>query len=157
MPAGKIAGPDRPILVHRLWTKDDIDKAASHLQDPKTSGNRFVPVFQAFRQEFKSTVPEIKMSATDYQKISSKLAGDQRCVHPVYNHQDNATYRRALQDLMDEIKKQFPDKIDIGKITVCRQKPNEPVEDYLTRLTATFDQTLAAHEGCGKCTSATVS
>lgn len=124
----------------------DINKAASHLPDPKTSGQKFVPVFQAFCQEFKPTMPELKhllgttMAATGYQKISSKLTGDQRCVHPVYDHLDNAPYRQARQDLLGEIKKQFPDKIDISKITACRQRPDEPVEDYLTRLAAAFDQ-----------------
>lgn len=143
MPMIEVAGL---ILVHRAWTKDDIDKAESHLPDLKTSGNAFVPAFQAFCQEFRPTMLEIKrmlgttMSATDYQKILSKLTGNQRCVHPVYDHQDNAPYRQALQDLLEEIKKLFPDRLDMSKITSCRQKPDEMVEDYLTHLIAVFDQ-----------------
>lgn len=128
---GKTAAPDGPSV-------DDIDKVTSHLPDPKTSGKKFVPVFQAFCHEFKPTMPEIKHLLGTVMSTKDFISKDQRCVHPVYDHLDDAPYRQALQDLLDEIKKQFPDKTNMSKITARRQRPDEPVEDYLTCLIAIF-------------------
>lgn len=73
---------------------------------------------------------------------------------------------QALRALLEEINKPFPGKVDISKITACLQKPDEPVEDDLTRLIAVFDQNSGTDRpadltgtpgGVGKPTSATVS
>ncbi|KAE8284676.1 hypothetical protein D5F01_LYC18016 [Larimichthys crocea] len=49
-------------------------------------------------------------------------------------------YRDALLELGDALRKAFPPKVDMSKIASCKRKPEEQVDDYVSRLTASSNE-----------------
>nr|XP_046258505.1 uncharacterized protein LOC124066281 [Scatophagus argus] len=146
MPMVEVSGPEGTTLVFRPWTSADITAASQHLPSPTTSGKMFAEQFSTFCQEFKPTVNELKrllitkMKPTDWQKIAGKFPdADIRCKHITWEHESNAHYRDVVRLLCDAFIQAFPVKINMEKITACKQKDNENPDEYLTRLTEVFN------------------
>ncbi|KAK2882137.1 hypothetical protein Q8A73_022647 [Channa argus] len=64
--------------------------------------------------------------------------GPQLVSNSDWEHGNNATYREAVNHLIEEFKLKFPMKIDMMKVIDCKQHENETVVDY-HRLTNVFD------------------
>ncbi|KAI3364844.1 hypothetical protein L3Q82_001026 [Scortum barcoo] len=75
-----------------------------------------------------------KLGPAAYDKVRSACQGEARQAHPVWDNAENAEYRNVLNNLMTALKEAFQTKIDMTKITECRQQPDETVTNYYTRL-----------------------
>ncbi|KAI3353880.1 hypothetical protein L3Q82_005095 [Scortum barcoo] len=142
MPMVEVSGPEGTTLVFRPWTSDDITAASQHLPNPTTSGKMFAEQFLTFCQEFKPTMNELKrllitkMKPTDWQKIAGQFPdADIRCKHMTWEDESNVHYRDAVRHLCNAFTQAFPVKVNMEKITACRQKDGENPDEYLTRLT----------------------
>lgn len=81
-----------------------------------------------------------KMKPTDWQKIANKFpSSDVGCKHINWEDESNAQYRDAVRHLCDAFTQAFPIKVNMEKITACRQKEDENPDEYLTRLTEVFN------------------
>ncbi|XP_026227517.1 uncharacterized protein LOC113169931 [Anabas testudineus] len=146
MPMVEVSGPEGATLVFRPWTSADITAASQHLPNPTTSGKIFTEQLLTFCQEFKPTMNELKrllitkMKPTDWQKISRKFPYiDVRCKHITWEDESNAQYRDAVRHLCDAFTHAFPVKVNMEKITACKQKDDENPDEFLTRLTEVFN------------------
>ena len=145
-PMINVMGPTGPALVYRPWTDADMTEALTHLPDPRNSGTAFAVQFETFCHEFMPTVSEIrrllmkKLGPTDFAKIRQHCGGDLRLTSPDWDDAANAAYVNALNTLLNALRTTFPNKIDMSKITGCKQLPGETVGDFLTRLTVLFNQ-----------------
>ena len=145
-PMINVMGPTGPALVYRPWTDADMTEALNHLPNPRNSGTAFAVQFEIFCREFMPTVSEIrrllmkKLGPTDFAKIRQHCGGDLRLTSPDWDDAVNAAYVNALNTLLNALRTAFPDKIDMSKLMGCKQQPGETVEDFLTRLTALFNQ-----------------
>ncbi|XP_027132638.1 uncharacterized protein LOC113745309 [Larimichthys crocea] len=146
-PMVEVAGPDGPILVYRPRTAADVREAAEHLPDPRNSGMKFIEQFLNFCQEFRPTGVEIRrilakrLGPGDLLKISQRIPRPElKIVHVDWAHAKNMEYRDALLELGDALRKAFPPKVDMSKIASCKRKPEEQVNDYVSRLTAIFSE-----------------
>ncbi|KAE8278833.1 hypothetical protein D5F01_LYC22410 [Larimichthys crocea] len=110
-PMVEVAGLDGPILVHRPWTAADELKYEGFWQ-------RDLGQETCFKISQRIPRPELKI------------------VHVDWAHAKNMEYRDALLELGDALRKVFPPKVDMSKIASCKQKPEEQVNDYVSRLTA---------------------
>ncbi|KAI3357904.1 hypothetical protein L3Q82_016285, partial [Scortum barcoo] len=142
MPMVEVSGPEGTTLVFRPWTSDDITAASQHLPNPTTSGKMFAEQFLTFYQEFKPTMNELKrllitkMKPTDWQKIAGQFPdADIRCKHITWEDESNVHYRDAVRHLCNAFTQAFPVKVNMEKITACRQKDGENPDEYLTHLT----------------------
>ncbi|KAE8301171.1 hypothetical protein D5F01_LYC01338 [Larimichthys crocea] len=154
-PMVEVAGPDGPILVHRPRTAADVREAAEHLPDPRNSGMKFIEQFLNFCQEFRPTGVEIRrilakrLGPGDLLKISQRIPRPElKIVHVDWAHAKNMEYRDALLELGDALRKAFPPKVDMSKIASCKRKPEEQVNDYVSRLTAIFSEQWAGAAWC---------
>lgn len=146
LPIVEVSGPTGPILVFRTWTTDDITAAAQHLPDPTASGQKFAEQFSIFCTEFRPTMTELKrllvttMKPVDLQHVTRRfLVNDLRVCNIDWNRADNAPYRDAVPALGVVFRDQFPTKVDMSKITSCRQQEGESTEEYLHHLTELFN------------------
>ena len=96
------------------------DRAAGGLNDDATSSSSLGP--------------------TDFAKICQHCGGDLRLTSTDLDDVVNAAYVNALNTLLNALRTAFPNKIDIFKITGCKQQPGKTVGDFLTRLTVLFNQ-----------------
>ena len=81
-----------------------------------------------------------KIKPTDWQKIANKFpVTDLRCKHINWEDDSNVHYRDAVQSICTALTKAFPIKINMEKITACKQKSDEDPDEYLTRLTEIFN------------------
>ncbi|KAM6893379.1 G-protein coupled receptor family C group 6 member A [Xenentodon cancila] len=64
---------------------------------------------------------------------------DVRLKNPDYDHPSNDGYRRAVHDLVEEVKKAFPHRPDMSALRQLIQGPNEPVEEFLHRAEDVFN------------------
>lgn len=146
LPMVEVAGPEGPILVHRLWTQSDIADATSHLPDPLVSGAKFGEQLLFFCQEYRPTGQEIrralagKLKPCDLRRISPHLPDPTlRIRHLTYEHGENREYCTAVTHLIDKLKEVFPDKVDMSKIQACKQRKDESVDDFIHRMTTVFE------------------
>ena len=70
----------------------------------------------------------------------AKIAGgypqqDLRMVHPDWDNAANAVYMNAINNLCRRTEAAFPVRMDMTKISACKQEEDESVHNYLTRLT----------------------
>lgn len=144
-PMVQVVGPEGPIVVFRPWTDQDLKASSSHLPPITAGGEKYVIDLLSFCQQFSPTISELRrvlahtMSASDYAKISDKLTSDRRQVNPDWDHVHNAAYRDDINTLCAAIKEKFPLKVDMTKITGCRQQDGEDPDVYLHRLTTVFN------------------
>ncbi len=146
MPMIEVSGPEGATLVFHAWTSADITAASQHLPNPTASGKIFAEQLLTFCQEFKPTTNELKrllitkMKPTDWQKISGKFPDvDIRCKHITWEDESNAQYRDIVRCLCNAFTQAFPIKVNMAKITACKQKDDENPDEYLTRLTEIFN------------------
>ncbi|KAL0199323.1 hypothetical protein M9458_007863, partial [Cirrhinus mrigala] len=99
-----------------------------------------------FCQEFSPTMQELKcllmlkLGATDWHKIRPHFpTTNPRRSQADWQHDDNETYRQAVKTLCQQIKDNFPAKVNATKIN-CTQKKDESVDDYYVRLYDTFNR-----------------
>ncbi|XP_028275597.1 uncharacterized protein LOC114444904 [Parambassis ranga] len=142
MPMVEVSGPEGADTdPFRPWTSADITAASQHLPNPTISGKMFAEQFLTFCQEFKPTMNELKrllitkMKPTDWQKIAGKFpTADLRCKHIDWEDESNAQYRDAVRHLCNAFTQVFPVKVNMEKITACRQKDDANPDEYLTLL-----------------------
>ncbi|CAB1448939.1 unnamed protein product [Pleuronectes platessa] len=80
------------------------------------------------------------LGPTDFAKICLHCGGDLRLTPPDWDDAGNAAYVNAINTLLNALRTAFPNKIDMSKITGCKQQPDETVGDFLTSLTILFNQ-----------------
>ncbi|MED6287463.1 hypothetical protein CHARACLAT_016640 [Characodon lateralis] len=138
----EVMGPDGPHLVFRSCTSQDIDEFAKLLPDIAQSGEAFSTEFTAFCRENCPTGAEIrrilarKMAASDIAKIHDKLPDvNVRLRHEAWDNIANDTYKNAVIDLTDAIKKEFPKQINMTTIYTCKQKADETTDAFIERVT----------------------
>lgn len=87
-----------------------------------------------------------QMGPTDFARIRAACDGDEHLVNPNWGHNDNAAYRDKVEAVGQAIVDANPDRVDMSKITSCKQKPGEPVNDYYHRLLQVFNENSGISE-----------
>ncbi|KAL0185759.1 hypothetical protein M9458_017429, partial [Cirrhinus mrigala] len=146
-PMIQVAGPEGTVMVFQPWNERDLKDAMSHLPHPRDSGEKFATDLDMFCQEFSPTMQELKrllmlkLGATDWHKIRPHFpTSNTRRSKADWNHDDNETYRHAVETLCQQIKNNFPVKVNTTKINYCTQKKDESVDDYYVRLYDTLNR-----------------
>ncbi|MEQ2190146.1 hypothetical protein GOODEAATRI_032770, partial [Goodea atripinnis] len=105
------------------------------------SGEVFSTSFSDFCKEYRLTGAEIrriltrKMTASDITKIHNQLpVPNLRLKHKDWDNISNMEYRNAVTVLAVAIKTDFPRKINMTSIYACKQKVDEDINDFITRV-----------------------
>ncbi|KAK1784830.1 hypothetical protein P4O66_003496 [Electrophorus voltai] len=135
-------------MVHRHWTADDIMKAADGLSKPgDIGGRRFGQELMAFVQSCRPTQAELRRLlmirlGPQYNRIDRNwVDGDVRLHLPEWNAPPqgqpdlNGPYREMIRGLIERVETAYPTTINTDVIASCKQKDDEPVADFLVRLT----------------------
>lgn len=147
-----VMGPRGPAVVFRPWTESDMSAALEHLPSHKASGSKFATALGDFCKEFHPTMPELrrllmkKLGPTDYGKIKNKCEGEDRPEAPEWGARENAAYVQKINLLCTGIREAFPDRVDMSKITSCKQRMEEDVGDYFHRLLQIFNENSGIEE-----------
>ena len=135
------AGDGNTQLIYRPWTFTDMKECTlSFLPQVLSGGTRYAVQLEAFCQQFKPTSTELQrllvtQMGIHYSKVTGVFpARDQRLVNSAWGHADNDEYRHFITDLCNQIRDSFPARMDMSKISVCKQGEDETVSDYLHRL-----------------------
>ena len=148
LPMIQAAGADGPQMVFRPWTMADIEQALVHLPDLTSDGEKFAEGLLQFCMEFGPTEPELKrlmmkkLGPTNFAKL---IAGPPNAVslnensfssHHQWNNEANAAYVNLINKLGAAFKTAFPKKVDMPKMTSCKQKPGEGLETFTIASTS---------------------
>ena len=135
------AGDGNTQLIYRPWTFTDMKECTlSFLPQVVNGGTRYAVQLEAFCQQFKPTSTELQrllvtQMGIHYSKVTGVFpARDQRLVNSAWGHADNDEYRHFITDLCNQIRDSFPARMDMSKISVCKQGEDETMSDYLHRL-----------------------
>ncbi|KAK1901718.1 Alpha-tectorin [Dissostichus eleginoides] len=144
-PMVQVAGHDGPSVVYRPWTiKDMKEMMNDHLPDIQQDGEKFSTALLLLCQQFSPTMPEIrklltlKIGPTHASHFTQQMAGLHHMTKVEWENPANDGYRNAITTLCTAIKAKFPAKVDMSKITACKQNPEELVNDYYHRLHLVF-------------------
>ncbi|KAI2643111.1 Guanylate cyclase soluble subunit alpha-2 [Labeo rohita] len=135
------------MMIFRPWTALEAREAMAHLPDVSEGGDRLSTELLKFCEEFSPTMTELrrlllsKLGPSNWYKISGRMpADDHRRKSSDWNDDDNDGYRRAVETVADVIKETFPTRVDMSKISRCRQEKDETVDDYYCRLHDVFNK-----------------
>ncbi|XP_035386294.1 uncharacterized protein LOC118242111 [Electrophorus electricus] len=144
----EVSGPEGVIMVHRHWTTDDIMKVADGLSKPgDIGGRRFGQELMAFVQSCRPTQVELRRLlmirlGPQYNRIDRNWGnGDVRLHLPEWNAPPqgqpdlNGPYREMIRGLIERVETAYPTTINTDVIASCKQKDDEPIADFLVRLT----------------------
>lgn len=137
--------PQRPIVVLRPWTLDDLKEMISHLPPASQGGETLAKEFLTFCQQYTPTLSEMRLLLSkhlkpgEFAKIRTKMEGVQRLREAGWNHADNASYRDSVNDLCAAMRDTFPKPVNMSIVDITRQRTGEAPADYLIRLQAAFD------------------
>ncbi|KAF5907849.1 uncharacterized protein DAT39_002474 [Clarias magur] len=133
MPMVEVAGPDgAAVLVHRPWTTKDIEDAHRQLPDPReVGGDKFSKELVRFCREFRPTSHELRRLLM--QKVSVDISriryqwpdANVIMLDPDWANSSNARYRTFVTDLRDACQAAFPVRMDMTKISMCKQYDGE--------------------------------
>ncbi|XP_067217605.1 uncharacterized protein [Chanodichthys erythropterus] len=144
-PMVEVMGTNSIELVYRPWNLTDMKEAMAHLPNPDDAGDRFATELMTFCQEFSPTLNELKrimmakLGGMNWHKISAELpAADHRRSHVNWHHASNDGYRAAVTGLTETVRRAFPARIDMSRVSHCRQEPGESVQVYYERLYSVF-------------------
>ncbi|ROK32551.1 hypothetical protein DPX16_23669 [Anabarilius grahami] len=144
-PMVEVMGINSIELVYRPWNLTDMKEAMAHLPNPDDAGDRFATELMKFCQEFSPTLNELKrlmmakLGGMNWHKISAELpAADHRRSHVNWQHASNDGYRAAVTGLTETVRRAFPARIDMSRVSHCRQEPGESVQVYYERLYGVF-------------------
>ncbi|XP_055370658.1 uncharacterized protein LOC129605132 isoform X2 [Betta splendens] len=159
LPMVEVAGPEGSMLVHRPWTSADIADFAQNLPDITVSGKTFGANLLAFCQEYRPTGAEIRrilakrLAPCEYQKLARQLPDVTLALkHKDWTNNLNDGFVTAVRTLVAHLETAFPDKVCMIKVTTCKQQPEESVDDFVHRLTTTYNTHGGVHpppEGVG--------
>ncbi|KAF5899719.1 uncharacterized protein DAT39_010544, partial [Clarias magur] len=129
MPMVEVAGPDgAAVLVHRPWTTKDIEDAHRQLPDPReVGGDKFSKELVRFCREFRPTSHELRRLLM--QKVSVDISriryqwpdANVIMLDPDWANSSNARYRTFVTELRDACQAAFPVRMDMTKISMCKQ------------------------------------
>lgn len=155
-PMVQVAGHDGPSVVYRPWTiKDMKEMMNDHLPDIQQDGEKFSTALILFCQQCSPTMPEIhrlltlKIGPTHASHFTGLMNGHQHQMNTEWLHRTNEGYRDAIATLCAAIKAKFSAKVDMAKITACKQNPDESVNDYYHRLHLVFNANSGIQEPDG--------
>lgn len=120
-------------------------KQATHLPSPSdVGGDKFAAELTVFCREFRPTTSEIRRllmvkMGTNQAKVSGYPENDVHLINPEWDHIDNGPYRVVITDLCGRRRNGFPVRMDMCKISACRQEDGESVSQYLAYLTEVHD------------------
>ncbi|ROL43089.1 hypothetical protein DPX16_14801 [Anabarilius grahami] len=144
-PMVEVMGTNSIELVYRPWNLTDMKEAMAHLPNPDDAGDRFATELMTFCQEFSPTLNELKrlmmakLGGMNWHKINAELpAADHRQSHVNWQHASNDGYRAAVTGLTETVRRAFPARIDMSRVSHCRQEPGESVQVYYERLYGVF-------------------
>ncbi|XP_036960086.1 uncharacterized protein LOC119022830 [Acanthopagrus latus] len=143
-PMVEVAGSEgRVQLVYRPWTYSDMKDAAASLPDVRNGGAEFAVQLITFCRQFKPTTAELqRLLMVQMGTTWARVAGDYpvediRVENSDWASNDNLVYKDVIGGLCHRIRQTFPLKLDMGKISACKQRDDELLADYLVRLQAT--------------------
>ena len=116
------------------------ESTISFLPQVVSGGTQYAVQLEAFCKQFKPTSTELQrllmtQMGIHYSKVTQVFpARERRLVNPAWGHNDNHEYRDFINELCEEIRRQFPARMDMSKISMCKQGEDETVTDYLHRL-----------------------
>ncbi|KAL0150426.1 hypothetical protein M9458_054243 [Cirrhinus mrigala] len=146
-PMIEVSGPDGPMMVFRPWTALEAREAMAHLPDVSEGGDRLSTELLRFCEEFSQTMTELrrlllsKLGPSNWYKISNRMpVDDHRRKSSDWNDDGNDGYRRAVGTVARVIKETFPTRVNMSKISRCRQEKDETVDDYYCRLHDVFNK-----------------
>ncbi|KAK1877319.1 Gag polyprotein, partial [Dissostichus eleginoides] len=155
-PMVQVAGHDGPSVVYRPWTiKDMKEMMNDHLPDIQQDGEKFSTALLLLCQQFSPTMPEIrklltlKIGPTHASHFTQQMTGLHHITKVEWENPANDGYHNAITTLCTAIKAKFPAKVDMSKITACKQNPEESVNDYYHRLHLVFNANSGIQEPDG--------
>ncbi|XP_053290716.1 uncharacterized protein LOC128450974 isoform X1 [Pleuronectes platessa] len=135
------SGDGNTQLIYRPWTFTEMKESTiSFLPQVLSGGTQYAVQLEAFCKQFKPTSTELQrllmtQMGIQFSKVTRVFpAREQRLVNPDWAHADNHGYGQFITDLCEEIRQQFPARMDMSKISMCKQGEDETVTDYLHRL-----------------------
>lgn len=132
-------------LVFRPSNPDDLRAAMSHMPTDPTVPDWY-DKFMVVCREFRPTETEIrrmllmKLGPSNFSKIQEYCAGETRLTHPDWADQHNTRYVFMLRLMGQRWQVVFPQKHDMGKVTSTKQKNDETVDEFSSRLKIIFDR-----------------
>eukprot|EP00064_Thunnus_orientalis_P007515 superscaffoldBa00000840_g7537 len=121
---------------------EDVKQAMTHLSSLSDGGGaKFATELVVFCREFRPATSELRRllmvkMCNNWAKISAGYPeNDVRLADPDWAHNDNAVYRVHITDLCKRIEAAFPVRLDMSKISSCKQEDDESIHNYLTGLT----------------------
>ncbi|XP_058273794.1 uncharacterized protein LOC131370461 [Hemibagrus wyckioides] len=153
MPMVEVAGANGPLLVLRPWGTTDIMDAGMQLPDPReVGGKKFSVEIQRFCRDFRPTSHELrhmlmKKLGVDISRIQYQWPDNALCqIDMNWDAENNAPYRDMITAVRQACVAAFPVRMDMSRISMCKQQDGETVIQYLTRLTEVHD----AHSGLNR-------
>lgn len=152
-PMVQVDGPDGdPVFMFRPWTADDIVIASKHLPKPTKGGDVLARELHTFINAYSPTSAELSrvmlhlLTTAEFSLVRSVLEGhhqprtlgwrDTEEEEP----EENADYRLWVNNFLGAVRQSFPVRCDLSRVSACRQNEGEPVEEFLARLHAIYDE-----------------
>ncbi|XP_024137448.1 uncharacterized protein LOC112152231 [Oryzias melastigma] len=136
--------------TQNLWTADDIIAASKHLPKPEKGGEVLARALEDFVRDYVPSSGEMArvmlhiLSQSQFSTLRSHFeAQHQPVTHdwhdPANQNAENVTYRQWKDGLIAAVRAHFPVQCDHVKVSVCKQREDEDVEELLDRLQAVYD------------------
>lgn len=110
-------------LIYRPWTFQDLMEAFAWLPPVQSDAAEFTAQLLIYCPQFRPTTTELRHllmthMATKWARVSAGFPGnDVRLAVTNWDNASDTAYRNALTALCDNIKKAFPLRMDLSKIT----------------------------------------
>lgn len=147
-PMIQVAGPDgTPTYVYRPWTMNELKESLSHLPPITGGGEAFTAELTHWFHDFTPTVAEAKRALMTVMRPSEFTKIRQHFIDAVTMPSSPGWMNDAASDyniwtlrVLDAIKRQFPKLACLENLERCKQRDNEPTEDFITRLCEIFEK-----------------
>ncbi|XP_055051165.2 uncharacterized protein [Misgurnus anguillicaudatus] len=146
-PMIQVAGPEgQPMLVYRPYGWQEIQEMGGHFSPVEVGGTVMAEELIQFCRTYSPRIQEVKkiLEKRHGFRLGTKMTGkwpdDSAPTHPDWNHDSNLPYRNAVEQIAKALKDIYPVTVNTQRLTQTKQKPDEPVEEYLNRLTTVFEQ-----------------
>ncbi|XP_047246818.1 uncharacterized protein LOC124883664 [Girardinichthys multiradiatus] len=140
-PRAGAEGQSDTIRVYRTWTQDDVKKAVEGIPHPREDVDESVRQMEDLRKAYHLNGIEVQ------QAWMCKLGPDWYHVKGGYNPStavgvplaaDSAELTTQLVPLLERIKGKYKKRANYTEIGRCKQKPDEPFDEYRVRMAKVF-------------------
>ncbi|XP_013888979.1 uncharacterized protein LOC106536312 [Austrofundulus limnaeus] len=140
--------PDQ-VLVYRTWTQEDVKKACEGIPPPKEDVEQCIQGVNNLRASYHLNGVELQqvwmciMGATWHLVRGDYDPNNNNQNPPAPLAPGSAELDQRARALNDRVRQRYRQRADYTEIGRCRQKDDEPFDDYRVRMTKVF----RAHSG----------